>query len=92
MSGMIEGKQVVHDFADGEWGHAIITWTPSADLKSANVYGVGVGIEVGHVIKGREGTPEKYKDVYFLVEEIKYGTNPPDSFNAVLVMAQWVDP
>lgn len=74
--------EVIHDFRPHKlrWGWNGLSWSVSDDRKSAQMLGVGKGLEVGHFIALNHGG----EDCGYKIESIEYLSNPKDMFNATV--------
>lgn len=77
-----ENGEIIHDFRSHKlkWGWNGLNFTANEDRKTAVMQGVGNGIKEGNYI----ALTQNEKDFAYLVEEIKYDTNPSDLFTAKL--------
>ena len=76
------GKEIIHDFRTNnlKWGWNGLSFTANKDRKTATMQGIGKGIKKGHYL----AITQNNVDYGYLVEEIKYESNPEDMFNAKL--------
>lgn len=74
--------EIIHDFRPDKlrWGWNGLDFIVKEDKKTAIMIGIGKGIKVGHFI----ALTQSNTDYAYLVESVRYESNPVDMFEASL--------